>query len=112
MIELLQGACILIALVFGGSIIYAIWNAILTAKRNRQEEEIAQQFFLSQMIQSKNNNDMNATSNTNKPMYQFVAANQINDPKQANKLNYDEFENTVDVSQPIEKGLKDFFAAN
>ena len=101
MIDLLKISCIIIALTCCVAIGYAIWQAIETSKRNRASEEMSRQIFLSQILQNKNENGTNC-------QVQYQPAQQT--PQVKKSLNYDEFENDVDLSKPSDKSLKDFYS--
>lgn len=105
MIELMKGACVVIALICLGAIIYAIYNAFETAKRNRAADEMSRQIFLSQMLQNQNIGNANTQIPANKTNIKTTAVESAK-PK---VLDYDKFENEVDLSAPSDKGLKDFF---
>ena len=106
MIELLKVACVVIIIVCCISICYAIWKAIETIKKNRQAEEMSRQIFLAQLMQSHNQNGTDGQQ-------QSVPTTQMtNQPQEAKELNYDEFENNVDLSQQSNKSLKDFYSEN
>lgn len=105
MIELMKGACIVIGLVCGGVIVYAIYNAFDTAKKNKAADEMSRQIFLAQMMQNKNNS--NTTSQV--PANQDEVKQSVVEPEKPKALDYDKFENEVDLSTKSDKSLKDFF---
>lgn len=101
MIDLLKVSCIVIAIACFIAICYAIWSAIDTAKRNRAADELSRQIFLSQILQNKNENGADGQTQ-HKPSQQATQTKK--------SLNYDEFENDVDLSKPSDKSLKDFYS--
>ena len=107
MTEMLKGVCIIVLIVCVCVMIYTIWNAINTAKRNKATDEASQKIFLAKMKQVQNANNSDASA----AIAQKVLKQPLNiEPEKPKELNYDEYEDDSEEIVPSDKGLKDFFS--
>ena len=108
MTELLKGVCTIILVVCVGLMIYSIYNAIATSKKNKATDEATRKIFMAKL--QRENGGMQAASDaaqkTSAYLKQPLTTVEADKPK---SLNYDEYEDDVDVDNSDGRNLKDFF---
>ena len=110
MIDLFKGVCIVVLVVCVCMMIFSIYNAIQTSRRNKAADETTRKIFMAKLQSEKNGTPISneAAQKTSVYLKQPLVTIEQEKPK---SLNYDEYEEDLDLNVHSDKSLKDFFSA-
>lgn len=109
---MLKAICIIVLITCICLMIYSIVNAIRVNKRTKAAEARSETIFLAQMRQEEKKRLQQNDAGKPSTLVQPFTTIQPYEPEKKKTLDYDKYENEVDMETVDDKHLKDFFKAD